>query len=474
MRVLRAFQDDRSFVTLKSPVKVYYDVSYHCGLRCRFCYAFQSDSAAPKEPLVPALSVVERILEALRVAEVMDIVALGGDLFAYPFYLEFLRLAASMGFGVGIITNATLVTDRTVAAISPYVNSCSVSFRGPSEDVFDAATGVEGAFAASIRGLRLLADHDIPVGLLYDPLPENYEGLFETVRMLVEDHGIPLLALQLNRLVPQGRGYHFWDQVCLQPAHYHVLFEQMIRVRDRWGIPALAGDAFPFCRVAPRYWSLLERCEYGVLWGAVTPQGDLKKCSVGTPILGNLLEEPLTEIWQHSKPLRDYRSLQWVSDQCVSCPMLPECTGGCSVSALGASKDRPDSWKPKAVAAEMAEAYRAGRNKEAKAVELRTLLSSTSWGHDVRPSLRVIPRFRTDTVGILCVPCSSAVTIEQSELPWLVVSESEKRVMELCTGDRTQQEVARIVAREQGDQFTDEAVGDFLSGLKTHGYLATE
>lgn len=462
--------DDHTFITLRSPVKVYYDVAFSCNLKCTFCYVNWKGLAAAGEFDAPPIEHVERILQALEDAEVFDIVTLGGDLFSYTRYRDFIRLAAEMDFGVGVISNATQITPDIAQELASYVNSCGVSFRGPDPDTFDAITQVQGAFHAAVRGLKALANAGITISLLYDPLPKNYRGLFEAVRTLVEDHGLPVVALQLNRITPEGRGLGNWEQIALPPEAYYELFEQMLRVREALGIRVQVGDAFPFCRVPASYWPLLERCEYGVLWGAVTSRGDVKKCSVGAVTLGNVLERPLTEIWQHSVPLIDYRSFQWTSDECRRCPLLMECAGGCAISTPGERHDQPDYWKPMAVDPALAMAYKAKLKVSGKG---RNCALPVLCKPDDRPCLAVRPRFREDTVGVLCVPYSPTVVVEQGDLPWLVVNEVERKVMELCNGLHTVREMSQVL-RQELPGVTPAMVEQCLIDLSEYGYLADE
>jgi hypothetical protein len=88
----------------------------------------------------------------------------------------------------------------------------------------------------------------------------------------------------------------------------------------------------------------------------------------------------------------------------------------------------------------------------------------------VRPTLTARARFRSERVGILCVPEPMNVVMEQSALPWLIVDEAERRIVELCDGNHTFEE---IVAATQGNlsDHSRSMVARSLSFLRHHGYL---
>jgi radical SAM protein with 4Fe4S-binding SPASM domain len=54
-------------------------------------------------------------------------------------------------------------------------------------------------------------------------------------------------------------------------------------------------------------------------------------CGASDQSFGNILETPLREIWA-SEPLREYRSLQWLPESCISCSFLKNCLAGCRYS----------------------------------------------------------------------------------------------------------------------------------------------
>jgi radical SAM protein with 4Fe4S-binding SPASM domain len=415
----------------------------------------------------PDLEHVEQILRSLQEAEVLDIVTLGGDLFSYPQHAEVIRMASSMQFGLGIITNATQITQETANTISPFVRTCGVSIRGSNRSGFDRMAGVAGAFDAMLRGLRALADNGISISLLYDPVRGNTDGLFTMTRMLIEDLRLPIISLQLNRIIPQGRAIEHWQAIAVSKDDYLHLFEQMLEVERCFGIQTSAGDAFPFCQVPPRFWPLLARCEYGALWGAVTSRGDLKRCSVHGVSLGNILEQSLTEIWQSHRVLLSYRSLECVPPICHGCVLLKECAGACSLANAAGVAASLYEWEPIGVGEEAGRSYASQLPSEH---EISLDDSDDNELSAVRPTLTARARFRSERVGILCVPEPMNVVMEQSALPWLIVDEAERRIVELCDGNHTFEE---IVAATQGNlsDHSRSMVARSLSFLRHHGYL---
>jgi len=76
-------------------------------------------------------------------------------------------------------------------------------------------------------------------------------------------------------------------------------------------------------------------------------------------------------------------------------------------------------------------------------------------------------------VGVLCVPYSPTVVVEQGDLPWLVVNEVERKVMELCNGLHTVREMSQVL-RQELPGVTPAMVEQCLIDLSEYGYLADE
>ena len=106
------------------------------------------------------------------------------------------------------------------------------------------------------------------------------------------------------------------------------------------------GGCIPFCLLSevdiPK-----KSCWAGILSCAIDPHGNVKICSESSINLGNIFNESLNHIWENSEALNEYKSLTWLSPRCKSCPLLPQCLGGCKVTKkeIFSSDILLDIWK---------------------------------------------------------------------------------------------------------------------------------
>ena len=144
-----------------------------CNIDCSYCYVYQGpDTTWRLQPKRMGRDVVEAVCERLveqagRQEAGFAIVLHGGE----PLLLSFGELAALLRglrahlspdrHPISIQTNGTLLSEKHLDLFSETLTSVSVSIDGPPEanDVARLDHRGESTFAATMRGLRLLASH---------------------------------------------------------------------------------------------------------------------------------------------------------------------------------------------------------------------------------------------------------------------------------------------------------------------------
>lgn len=94
---------------LYSPIRIYFDLTESCNLRCRTCY----NSSGEGKPDEMSLDQVVKTLQGVRNDNVFDIRFSGGELTQRPDWFEILQEAKQLGFSVSANTNG-VYTDPTV------------------------------------------------------------------------------------------------------------------------------------------------------------------------------------------------------------------------------------------------------------------------------------------------------------------------------------------------------------------------
>ncbi len=179
------------------------EVTFRCNLRCVHCYLgdFRNGIAGRKE-----LSKEEicGILDQVADAGTLWFLFTGGEPFIRPDFLEIYRYAAHKGLILTVFTNGTLLTERIVKELADLPPKLiEITLYGATEQTYERITGVKGSYARCMRGIDLILEHGLPLGLKTIMMKDNYEE-FDKIKTFITSKGLnfhydPLLVGALDK-----------------------------------------------------------------------------------------------------------------------------------------------------------------------------------------------------------------------------------------------------------------------------------
>ncbi|MGA8052217.1 MAG: heme d1 biosynthesis radical SAM protein NirJ [Burkholderiales bacterium] len=153
---------------------VIWNLIRRCNLTCQHCYSISADVDFPGE-----LSGAEvlRVMDDLKRAKVPVLILSGGEPLLRPDLFEIAARAKDMGFYVGLSTNGTLID----APMARRIGALGFDYVGISLDglraTHDRFRRKEGAFDASLAGLRRCREEGVKVGLRFTVTQDNAADL---------------------------------------------------------------------------------------------------------------------------------------------------------------------------------------------------------------------------------------------------------------------------------------------------------
>jgi heme d1 biosynthesis radical SAM protein NirJ len=179
---------------------VIWNLIRRCNLNCKHCYSLSADSDFPGELTTEQ---VFTVMEDLRAFQVPVLILSGGEPLLRPDIFEISARATAMGFYVALSTNGTLIDEAAADRIAEIgYDYVGISLDGIGA-VHDRFRRQDGAFDASMRGVRLCRERGIKVGIRYTMTEGNIESL-TGILDLVDSEGID--KFYLSHLVYAGRG----------------------------------------------------------------------------------------------------------------------------------------------------------------------------------------------------------------------------------------------------------------------------
>lgn len=300
------------------PLDVAIELTHRCNLRCQHCYI--PDFHAPD------LLSTERVLSLLdELAELGTLIVTltGGELFIRTDWQIIARHARRLGFALRLLTNATLIDERTADAVAVLHADVEVSLHSTSAECFDTVTGREGSFLDARRGIELLRQRDVRV-VLKVPLTKFNHDQLQEIRAFGAHLGAQVRAFA--ELLPRRDG-DLTPLSCRATADELLpFFESMpamgCTIEDGAGTVADAvGVEGPLCAAAVRYCT-------------ITNSGAVQACSALPRSGGNINELSFREIWDNSPWLRRVRNIRRNDlHRCKTCRAFSSC-GRCQAQAL--------------------------------------------------------------------------------------------------------------------------------------------
>lgn len=309
---------------LKSPCFVNLDVTDNCNWNCEFCAVdpyFERKSFTPTKKL-------KEIIDNLNEAGVFEVSLFGGEPTYHPYLSEIANYCYDYGFEINLVTNGSLIDENLAKDLSKYLNGASVSIHGFEQEHNNLTR--KNTYRSSIKGLDNLLKENIPTSVCTTLTKKNNENYKKFGEYLLNNFDIE--ALVLDRFVPVGRGEEKKDILELDLNEIHKALDSLTELSKEYKKGVTTGDGLPLCEIDKKYHRFIQPCKAGIIFSSVTQDGDVKLCPSSDKKIGNMLQQSLEEIWQNSRILTDYRSFEWMEDDCKSCKIFGGCYGGCKVT----------------------------------------------------------------------------------------------------------------------------------------------
>jgi heme d1 biosynthesis radical SAM protein NirJ len=335
---------------------VIWNLVRRCNLKCKHCYSISADCDFPGEL---TRDQVFDVMDDLKAFGVPVLILSGGEPLLRPDIFDISERANAMRFYVGLSSNGTLIdaamADRICATGYDYVG-VSLDGIGATHDRFRCK---EGAFDEALRGLRLLRERGVKVGVRFT-MTEDNAGELPALLDLVERENFP--KFYLSHLVYAGRGNkNRGDDASWQAtraAMDMVIARAFDWVRSGRDIEVVTGnndaDAVYLlhwaARNVPEHLDHLR--ELLARWGGNSSGVNIANIdNLGNVhpdtmwwhySLGNVKERPFSQIWNDlSDPIMAglKRKPRAIGGRCGACAYFDVCAGNTRVRALRITGD---------------------------------------------------------------------------------------------------------------------------------------
>jgi heme b synthase len=332
---------------IKAPRIIAWEITRSCNLSCAHCRASAEFGHYEGEL---SLDEIKATIDDIVTISNPIIILTGGEPLMRPDIWEIVDYAQAKGAMPVIGTNATLITDDIAQKMADHkIPRISVSVDFPTAEDHDKFRGQPGCFDATLRGIKIAQAHGIGVQINTTVTTLNGDKVEDMLKLATD---LDVDAFHIFMLVPTGRGADLLAQE-LPPEEYERVLE--------WAYEAQKTSALHFKPTdAPHYYRIIRQkakaegkqvtreeygldamtrgCLGGITFCFISHTGDVQPCGYFDMQLGNVKEQPFSEIWTNSKVFNELRDYSLLKGKCGACEYKAVC-GGCRARALSVTGD---------------------------------------------------------------------------------------------------------------------------------------
>jgi MoaA/NifB/PqqE/SkfB family radical SAM enzyme len=310
-----------------SPVRVYYELTLKCNLKCNLCF---NSSGKPRNYEITTQEVL-RSLEKLREANVIDIRFSGGEITQHPDWYEILKYAKNLGFVVSCNTNGVYKNKEVVGKLLALsLNQITVSVDG-IKDGHERNRG-KNNYNKTVNALQMLSEGkaSIRINTLVSKWSiAQMEQIIELASLYAEEiNFFPFRFLgrgleQVDNSISMDEYYKMAQDAFSMRKKYPNL--RILHFAQSFHSRSIDKDGHMGLKMGgPDGFTCLNITSDGMLWaGGYAPYID-PNCHVGNIITDNILD-----VWQENSNLDNYRTRSHrLKEICNNCSLYTEkCPG---------------------------------------------------------------------------------------------------------------------------------------------------
>jgi radical SAM protein len=327
------------------PLLVIWEMTQACDLKCAHCRA---NSRPHRHPLELSTAEAFHLIDQIAKMKVPLFVLTGGDPLKRPDLMPIVQYAHKRGVRTSLTPSTTplLVKDAIFELKQSGLMRMAVSLDGSTADLHDSFRGVPGSYKRSLDAVNWCHEADLPVQVNTTVSHRNLADLNNMIELLIS---MRVVLWSVFFLVPTGRA-QLAD--LLSAEEHEQVFAKLYETskRVKFHIKTTEGQHYRRYVLQQKAKRPKARSEEDLIASApkgvndgkgfmfVSHTGEVFPSGFLPLSVGNILWEPLAEIYQNAPLFRALRDSSQLKGKCGRCEFKEVC-GGSRARAYAISHD---------------------------------------------------------------------------------------------------------------------------------------
>ncbi len=177
-------------IVKRIPINGAFELTFRCNLRCVHCYC--NLPINDKHSIQKELTTEEifDVLDQIAEAGCLWLLLTGGEPLVRKDFLEIYAYAKKKGFLINLFTNGTLLTPKVADYLAEWPPfEVEITLYGATKETYEKITGIPGSFQRCKRGIRLLLERKVPIGLKTMAMTLNHDQIHQ-IKEFAKDLGV--------------------------------------------------------------------------------------------------------------------------------------------------------------------------------------------------------------------------------------------------------------------------------------------
>lgn len=306
---------------------VSWNTTNQCNMYCKHCY--RDSGCIENAELTTEQG--KNLIDEIAKAGFKMIIFSGGEPLMRPDIYELLEYAVKLKLRPVFGTNGSLIDYNTALKLKEKgAMAIGISLDSLDAEKHNDFRGYPNAWEEAVEGMKNCQRVGLPFQIHTTVMNWNQHEILDITDFAVE---IGAKGHHIFFMVPTGRAQNM-EEESLQATEYETLITAIMNKQKEVPIELKPTCAPQFMRIAKelgidvRY---SRGCLAGISYCIISPKGDVQPCAYIKNYIGNVKENPFSDIWQNNSVLKELRTYQY-KGSCGSCGYQDIC-GGCRARA---------------------------------------------------------------------------------------------------------------------------------------------
>lgn len=294
-------------------------ITHKCNLRCLHCYQEDYKNDLNFKQITKIFSDYLEYIKNNNFKGHINIT--GGEPFLHPDFFNTISLFDSNNISFGILTNGTLLTEDIVQKLSSYKNLSFVQISLDGTRKMHNQIRGKGNFEKAVNGIRLLNKYNIKSMVAFTAHKKNIHKLKSVIKLVKREK---VRIFWADRLIPTDTCEDILsNDEFLKIAR--LLHKESLKTEKRKNCVTeiRVNRALMFLGGS----NCIYHCSAGTTLLTILANGDLLPCRRLPIVIGNTLENSITELYNESRLIK-YLKENEIPTECKRCYKSEKCRGG--------------------------------------------------------------------------------------------------------------------------------------------------